>query len=293
MALDYRVLFQQDAQPIIDFDKEEANGIALQKERMAMDEAKRKAGIRQRLSDILRGAPGGMTPGIGDGLPGAKTAPGFAGGQVDIPGGQAQPSLSGVANSVPMQRGGGSFDRFGGRSLKDIYTQLQAVDPAEADSWLKGQYELDEAGVTVGKAQADTAKQWADVDSQTLKNHADETARAAELMRGVRDQATLEQARARMAAEGIDDVEDIPGTYTPGMEQSWITRAMTAVQAATQELDERQFRETQRHNRAAEGTAAGNLAVARGRLGVARERLAKGLPEFGISIPSDTSDLDY
>lgn len=94
----------------------------------------------------------------------------------------------------------------------------------------------------------------------------------AQVLSGVKDQPSYTAAIQHAAqAFGPEAVANVPAQYDPQFVQSKMNEALTVQQQLEQhnklidqQLAASQFGETQRHNQATEGTAAGNLSVAQG-----------------------------
>ncbi|MDH2239066.1 hypothetical protein N5K27_22415 [Pigmentiphaga sp. GD03639] len=122
-------------------------------------------------------------------------------------------------------------------------------------------------------------KQFADMDAsqrQAAKSQLElagqKLALGAQLLGGVTDQASYDEARQVAQASGLD-VSQFPPQYSPQIIQMAQQRALTAQQRLEQQwkalgfdLEQQRFAEAQRHNRTQEGISAGTLGVAQQRL---------------------------
>lgn len=107
--------------------------------------------------------------------------------------------------------------------------------------------------------------------------------------------AAWDQAIDGLVAQGYTDLAEAKGRYDAAALPGYIAASQDAVKAYMEGIQkDRVFSETQRHNRATEGTAAGNLSLARQR----EQRVTKWGPQPLIGmmpggIPTDNSDLEY
>lgn len=160
-------------------------------------------------------------------------------------------------------------------------------------SLLQGQYDTDEAresALTSGgfldeaqqmrKGRLDAAKAGADLEKQKLQTAMEKVGFVGQLLGGVKDQASYDQARALGQQNGLD-VSQMPPQYDPALVEQKRAQALTMEQQLAQvwkqkgyDLDVQKFDETVRSNKAGEGlqrrgqdiTLRGqNLTDARGR----------------------------
>ncbi len=89
-----------------------------------------------------------------------------------------------------------------------------------------------------------------------------------------KDQPSWDQARRVMSITFPNIASQLPEQFDPAFVQAKIAAGQTMAQKLSAEQAQQTLTETGRHNRASEGTAAGNLDVARGNLAVNRDRLA-------------------
>ena len=97
---------------------------------------------------------------------------------------------------------------------------------------------------------------------------------AGRIMSGVTDQASWDRARAQTAQVfGPEKAAQMPAEYNPALIAENQQKAMAVKDQVEQRYKALTFAETQRHNIATEGTAAGNLGVAQGNLAVNQGQL--------------------
>lgn len=110
-----------------------------------------------------------------------------------------------------------------------------------------------------------------------LKNWSTLNDYSLQLLGGVHDQTTYDQARAQAKAmydqygQG-QHFPELPPVYDPGTVRQLQMRSLSAKEQLQAAADEAKAAEAARHNRATEGNAAGNLAVRQGALGLASKR---------------------
>lgn len=130
-----------------------------------------------------------------------------------------------------------------------------------------------EEAKTLGESAAKIAKDRREAEKFQISNARDRLSMAGQLLGGVKDQASYDQARQTALASGFD-ANQIPEQYNPQWVEQARARALTSEQQLEQiwkqkgyDLDVEKFGETKRHQRAQEGlTARGqNLADARAR----------------------------
>lgn len=139
-------------------------------------------------------------------------------------------------------------------ALRDLY----AIDPEGAAQIQKTVYDMDDA----------TAKRIAARGSAM--------ARVASVLKSVpadQRQATIAEHAPELQALGFTPQELAQADLSDAGLDRYYRGGMSMEQIIASEKDARTFAETQRHNRASEGTAAGNLAVAQGNLQVRRGAL--------------------
>lgn len=127
------------------------------------------------------------------------------------------------------------------------------------------------------KAQADVGKTKAETEKLALNNAMEKVKFAGQLLGGVKDQATYDQARAIAQQNGLD-VASMPAQYDPQMVSQRLQQAMTVQQRLEQalnqdkyQLDVRRQTETERNNRTQNAISQGNLNVSRERLALDRQ----------------------
>lgn len=208
--------------------------------------------------------------------------------------------------SIPMQAFRGQFDpaeatqrAFTLRSLMDEQKlrQIQTEDALDKRNRAKMQRDL-LSGAMTPDGQIDAAKvrgafvQTGDLEGLTAFNTSEaqaakaqreaklaeidgamkQTGYIAQLVGGVRDEATWRQALGQARANGLDTSQFETLPYSPELVARIRSAALTESQRLeqearqfTQNLQVAQFGETRRHNAATEGISAGNLEVARAR----------------------------
>lgn len=136
------------------------------------------------------------------------------------------------------------------------------------------------------KVDADVMKTQADAEKQKLATAMERIGFMGQLLGGVTDQASYDQARAIAQRNGLD-VASVPAQYDPAFIDRARKQAMTMAQQLEQvwkqkgyELDVRQQNEVERNNQVQNRISQGQLGVAQGNLGVRRQEL-----EFNRSQP--------
>lgn len=131
-----------------------------------------------------------------------------------------------------------------------------------------------------GKAQADMGKTGAETEKIKIASQREKLALVGQLLNGVRDQASYDQARMTAQQNGLD-VSSMPPQYDPNMVAQKLQQALTVEEQLAQvwkqkgyDLDVDKFGETKRNNQAQNAISRGNLGVAQANLGLSRERLA-------------------
>lgn len=148
------------------------------------------------------------------------------------------------------------------------------------------------------KSQADQAKSAADALKQRIESSVKEIEFGAQLFSGVRDQASYDQARQEVARVlGPERAAQMPAQYDPVTLEANRMRALTVKDQLAEkwkalEFGHKQveFGETVRHNKAAEGNQAGQLAVSQGQLGVARGNLAVSQGNLAVNQQRETRE---
>lgn len=156
---------------------------------------------------------------------------------------------------------------------------------AREDALLRGGF-MDEAQsltkgrLDAGKAQVDMGKTKADTEKTQLATQREKVGFIGQLLNGVRDQATYDQARALAQQNGLD-VSTMPPQYDPAVVAQKLQQALTVEEQLAQvwkqkgyDLDVRQQTEVERNNKTQNAISQGNLGVAQANLGLSRERLA-------------------
>lgn len=159
---------------------------------------------------------------------------------------------------------------------RDVVAQLKALDPKEALAMQAYLKEMDDAQLK--KAQ----------ESST------ELAKAAKHLTSFQSvearRAELQRIKPYLISHGVapDQIDSFDPTdqnlqfiYMQGLDLDKL---------ATIEHQDRQFAETQRHNRATEENAAGGLAVRQGALGLAREREGRVAAKKGSDVSGSDRD---
>lgn len=148
---------------------------------------------------------------------------------------------------------------------------------AREDAVLRGGF-IEEAQA-LSKGRADTAKAAAEIEKQKLQTAMEKVGFAGQLLGGVRDQASYDQARAIAQQNGLD-VSSMPPQYDPALVEQKRTQALSTEQQLAQvwkqkgyDLDVRKQGETERNNRVQNSISQGQLGVARGNLGLRQQEL--------------------
>ena len=159
-----------------------------------------------------------------------------------------------------------------------------ATDEDRESALLRGGF-MDEAGqlrkgrIESMKANADLGKTKADTEKVQLQTQMDRVGFAGQLLAGVKDQASYDQARAIAQQNGLD-VSTMPPQYDPALVEQKRSQAMTMEQQLAQvwkqkgyDLDVRKQGETERNNRVQNQISQGQLGVARGNLSLRQQEL--------------------
>lgn len=119
------------------------------------------------------------------------------------------------------------------------------------------------------KAQADVGKTKVETEKTALNNAMEKVKFAGQLLGGVKDQASYDQARALAQQNGLD-VSSMPAQYDPAMVSQRLQQAMSVQQRLEQalnqdkyQLDVRKQNETERNNRTQNAISQGNLNLRR------------------------------
>jgi hypothetical protein len=175
-----------------------------------------------------------------------------------------------------------------GNALRGLVGGFGADENANALALLKGGY-LPEAQA-YQKAGADRKKDLADADYKAAQADKERLASGlqrleiiGQLMGGVRDQATYDQARQAAAQQfGPELAAKIPPQYDPNQIAQAQQQAMSVKERLEQEWKVKGYdrdlandAEARRHNRAGETNAAGQLGVAQANVGLRRAELAE------------------
>lgn len=130
------------------------------------------------------------------------------------------------------------------------------------------------------KTDADIGKTKAETEKHQIANALAKIEAVSQVMGGVRDQATYDQARA-IAQQNGWDVSQMPAQYDPQLIEQKRQQGMhvkdqleQAWKAKGYDLDVRKQTETERNNRTQNAISQGNLNVSRGNLALSGQRLA-------------------
>jgi hypothetical protein len=207
-------------------------------------------------------------------------------------------------------------------ALRGLVGGFGADENANALSLLRGGHL--EAAQKYQKANTDRQKDAAEAkykaaqaDKERIAGSLQKLEAIGQLMGGVSDQATYDQARQQAAATfGPEFMAQVPPVYDPAriaqaqqqamsvkerLEQEWKAKGYALdvrKQGEVERSNVTREGETARSNRADEATARGQLGVAQGNLGVSRQRLAldsaapKGVldPERGLLVDPRTGE---
>lgn len=139
---------------------------------------------------------------------------------------------------------------------------------------------IDEAS-QIGKDRSAATTSAAQAEKLKLQTAMEKLSAVGQIMAGVKDQASYDQARAQAQAMGLD-VSQSPPQYDPALVEQKRQQALTMEQQLAQmwkakgfDLDERKFGEVQRNNQAQNAISRGQLGVAQGNLGLRRQELAQ------------------
>lgn len=155
---------------------------------------------------------------------------------------------------------------------------------AMEDAVLRGGY-IEEAGQLrksrsdAAKAKADMGKTGAETEKIQIANQREKLGLVGQLLNGVKDQATYDQARITAQQNGLD-VSNMPPQYDPAMVAQKLQQALTVDQQLAQvwkqkgyDLDVRKQTETERNNKVQNSISQGQLGVARGNLNLRQQEL--------------------
>lgn len=155
---------------------------------------------------------------------------------------------------------------------------------AMEDAVLRGGY-IEEAGQLrksrsdAAKAKADMGKTGAETEKIQIANQREKLGLVGQLLNGVKDQATYDQARMTAQQNGLD-VSNMPPQYDPAMVAQKLQQALTVDQQLAQvwkqkgyDLDVRKQGETERNNKVQNSISQGQLGVARGNLNLRQQEL--------------------
>lgn len=153
----------------------------------------------------------------------------------------------------------GVVSGFGDDPAQNVMKLFGAGRLTEAQAYQKSIDESRKAGAGVAKDQAETLK-------TQLANGLQKFEIVGQVMSGVRDQATYDQARQQLAQTfGPEIAQNMPPIYDPNDIERNRIKAMSVKDQMTQRLQQIQQEETVRHNRAGEGlTASGQRLTRRG-----------------------------
>lgn len=157
--------------------------------------------------------------------------------------------------------------------------QGQYGTPEERESaLLQGGFMDESQKLTKGRNEATTAA--AQAEKLKLQTAMEKLSAVGQIMAGVKDQASYDQARAQAQAMGLD-VSQSPPQYDPAMVEQKRQQALTMEQQLAQvwkqkgfDLDVQKFGEVQRNNQAQNAISRGQLGVSQGNLALSRQRLA-------------------
>lgn len=135
----------------------------------------------------------------------------------------------------------------GNYDLSSLAPQAIAAAPTQAPALLKSIGEMNKQQIDIAKSKTEAALQHLDLQGQLLS--------------GVKDQATYDQARAQAQASGID-VSKIPAQYDPNFVQMTLQRAMSVKDQLTQQHQALTLAETQRNNNFNNQIASKNSNIA-------------------------------
>jgi hypothetical protein len=172
------------------------------------------------------------------------------------------------------------------RSSPDYVNQLYRISPTQGLAYEKSVAESKNLERTGRKTEAEILnlgatgrKTQSDIDKNKLEQQLKITEVASSVLRGVRDQATYDQAkRALSYLVPAESLADYPQAYDPGFVNAEMAMGQTLTQRLTSENAARVAATGERTAATGEGqlkVSQGNLAVNQGQLQVARDRLSK------------------
>lgn len=151
------------------------------------------------------------------------------------------------------------------------------TEDAREDAVLRGGF-IDEAQ-QLRKGRIDAAKGATDAEQAKLKLAMEKVGFVGQLLGGVRDQASYDQARLAGERAGLD-VSQMPPQYDPALVEQKRSQALSMEQQLAQvwkqkgyDLDVRKQGETERNNQVQNRISQGQLGVAQGNLGLRRQEL--------------------
>lgn len=155
-------------------------------------------------------------------------------------------------------------------SMRQAMPTLMKASPSQAMAFQKNLTEQEKAA--------------RDADKARLENGLKTLEAVGQLTAGVKDQATYDQAREKVASMfGPEAAANMSPTYNPDEIARHQQQAMSVKDRISNEwkakgydLDVAKFGETQRSNRVSEGISAGNLGVAKANLGLRQQEIQQG-----------------
>ncbi len=177
------------------------------------------------------------------------------------------------------------------RAQDELQSALQGLGAGAKDEdvigLLRGRGMYEQAGKMEASAlerkakQAEILHKEAQADKERIANGLSFLNTVGQIMGGVRDQASYDQARGLIAEHfGQDKAAAMPAQYNPQAVSQKLQQALSVKDRLEQEwkdkkysLDVRQQSEVERNNRVQNSISQGNLGVAQANLGLSRERL--------------------
>lgn len=162
--------------------------------------------------------------------------------------------------------------------LASLLSGQYDTDAAREDAVLRGGF-IDEAQ-QLRKGRIDAAKGATDAEQSKLKLAMEKVGFVGQLLGGVKDQASYDQARAIGQQNGLD-VSQMPPQYDPALVEQKRAQALSYAQQLEQEWKKKDFghkertqSEVERNNRVQNSISQQNANTSAGQLGLSRERLA-------------------
>jgi hypothetical protein len=171
------------------------------------------------------------------------------------------------------------------RERQNKLTQMLSGGNVTPETLMRGGFmaeaqAMQEAQGKAAKNTADVGKTTAETEKVRLQAGREKLGFVAQLLSGVKDQATYDQAKALAQQNGLP-IDNMPPQYDPTVIEQAKIQALTVQEQIEQiwkqkgyDLDVRKQGETERNNKTQNAISQGNLRVAQGNLSLSGQRLA-------------------